>query len=254
VEVDENDEEITAVHPGELEPAPRRAIAGAVRVLPPSTPRPQGVRPGPVPREETVLLATDDAPAAEAARRAGLDADGGWGTVVLPGGGHPGHVVDRTQLLAVDLPDEPSAAISGTARLSLSLGAPEPMELVETASLPGTGRRSRDEAAPVAPPAAPPASTAPGPEPWPVPRAPVPPTGGYPVASGPYPLIGPTPTGGVPVVPRPDARGRGRAPAPTGAHPASDETARLAWGFLLGVLITVAIVGVAVALALALIR
>jgi hypothetical protein len=252
--------------------------------------------------------------------------DSGWGTVVLPGGGHPAHVEDRTQLLAVDVPaDEVSAAISVTTMIAVPLGVPERVELVSTASLTGMGgprlpepptsgstpalrrtepptsgsslalRRTEPPSASGAPPApavaSATASRGPADEPggWTIPRvgppvalAPPPSatypvisgahpvisgahpviSGAHPVISGPYPVVGPTPMGGVPVVPRSGPRGKGRQgaakPAPTGAHPSlratGDDTTRMAWGFLVGVLITVAILGGAVGLSLFLLR
>jgi len=292
--------------------------------------------------------------------------DSGWGTVVLPGGGHPDHAVDRTQLLALDESDEPAAAISITARLSL--GAPEPVEAVDTGGL--TSIRPPAGLEPF--PALPAAIRGPSLDAWAIPRvglasapagsaggrgvltpagsppmpatsavagelatAPIarplddrstgsssgpssgpsmdgpgtvpvvapergstaPPTaeppvmpgshpmaisGGHPVVTGPashpavisgaHPIVGVPPsgaspivgvpssgghpvvgtTGGHPVIGRPTPRGRG--PAPTNAHPGlrpvANADTRLAWGFLLGVLITVAIVSVAVALGL----
>lgn len=317
--VDEDDEEITTIHAGEL--VLSRAGTSPVRLGPQGPSRPEGtVRLGAPhkaePREETVLL-QGDAPGPDA--RPLRPSDSGWGTVVLPGGGHPAHVADRTQLLAVDDPED-AAAITAT---RLSSGAPDPIDAVDTTTLPGIGRASPAEPSP--------ASTSPfrglGPGAWTIPRiglaspptasaaaptsghatvpmasgaarsvaaptgghavVPVashppaaPPTDGHPVVpisgghpvvisgghpmviSGGHPVVPLTPTGGSPIIPRSSARARGRAPArsaaPTGAHaglrPAASDDARLAWGFLLGVLITVAIVGMAVALALYLLR
>jgi hypothetical protein len=79
------------------------------------------------------VVLTADAPASAERLR---PSDSGWGTVVLPGGGHPVGTEDRTQLLAFDGPErDPAAAISGTARLSV--GAPEPLDMVDSASLTG---------------------------------------------------------------------------------------------------------------------
>lgn len=301
---DEDDEEITTIHTGELaQPGPE----GTVRLGAPRHAVPH-------PHEETVLLSAD-APGAEA--RSLRPSDSGWGTVVLPGGGHPAHVVDSTQLLAID---DPAASASITATTRLSAGAPDSIDSVDTATLTGIGRPPRAEPAS--------ASASPfrglGPAAWTIPRiglastptgpagrqpaAPVasavephgavpaasaaegrysavptdrhamipvaghqhapPAAGGHPVVpiSGAHPLVISgghsvvplTPTGGHPLVPRATPRGRGRGPArtsaPTGAHAglrsAASDDSRLAWGFLLGVLITVAIVSVAVALSL----
>lgn len=325
--IEEDDEEVTTVHAGELglPPAPTSPLRRGPPGLPPpeGTVRLHGVQRPPASREETVLLATE-APSSEAGVL--RPSDSGWGTVVLPGGGHPDHVADRTQLLALDDPED-AAAITATARLSP--GAPDPIDAVDTTTLPGIGRPARAE-----PPSASPSPfRSVGPEAWPIPRlglaspptgpadgapraastpasrgtaptsgpavppasvaggfstapptagdatVPVaihtpaphppaaPPTGGHPVVpiSGGHPVVpisGAHPmvpiSGGHPIVARGAPRGRGRNPAPTGAHgafrPAASDDARLAWGFLLGVLITVAIVGIAVALALYLLR
>lgn len=271
--VDEDDEEITTIHSGEL--VPPRAGTSLAGLGPPRKAEP---------REETVLL-QGDAPGPEGRRL--RPSDSGWGTVVLPGGGHPAHVTDRTQLLALDDPGD-AAAITAT---GLSSGAPDPIDAVDTTTLPGIGRASPAEPALpspfrglgpgawaipriglTSPPAAPAAAPTGGHAVVPIPshRPAAPPTDGHPVVplsgghpvvvSGGHPIVPLTPTGGSPIIPRssPHARARGRVPArnpaPTGAHgslrPAASDDARLAWGFLLGVLITVAIVGIAVALAL----
>lgn len=319
--VDEDDEEITTIHAGELVLA--RAGTRPVVPGPPGPSRPEStVRLGAPrkvePREETVLL-QGDAPGPETRPLRPSD-QFGWGTVVLPGGGHPAHVADRTQLLAVDDPEEDAAAITATRRSS---GAPDPIDAVDTTTLPGIGRASPAEPSPASPSpfrslgpgawtipriglASPPTGPAPtgghatvpmasaagrstaaptgGHAVVPIARHPpaAPPTDGHPVVpisgghpvvisgghpvviSGGHPVVPLTPTGGSPILPRssPRARARGRAPArtpaATGAHaglrPAASEDARLAWGFLLGVLITVGIVAMAVALALYLSR
>jgi Protein kinase domain len=246
------DEEITAVHAGERErpSALSLVVTSPVPLGPRAAHGPQGTvrldpaRLRPTPREHTVLLPTDDLPPDEGhpvPAQAGASGSG-WGTVVLPGGGHPEHAADRTLPLAIDeAPDDPSEEIRVTAVRSTSFALPRPIATTSTESLPGMGGSRLD-----------------APEVWPA--APVvaamTPTASHPVISGPYPVVGPTPTGGSPVVRRPNPRGRRRQgpPAPTGGHPAlrtaSDETTRLAWGFLVGVLITVAIVGGAIALAL----
>lgn len=318
-EDERTEEEITAVHAGEL-PRPMPDVArpaSSSSLGPEGTVRLRGGGVPAGPREETVLLVTDAPGATERLR----PSDSGWGTVVLPGGGLPTSVEDRTLLLAVDQP-EPAAAISTTARLSV--GAPEPLDAVDSASLTGILPPRAD--APTAPPAwsrgsgtAPPidaaatipvlrkGSTAPpnegaaiapakgtteppieartttvfvapspatreamptggsasvGPAPARVDQ-PLPRTGRTAIipapaptlVSGANPLVGLTPTGGSSIVPRPGVGPRGRAPArgPTGAHPGlrrSDDNSRLAWGFLIGVLLTVAILAAAVALAL----
>jgi hypothetical protein len=333
--IEEDEDEITTVHSGE--PLLSPDAVSPVRPRPFAAPRLHGARPPvvPVPQEETVLLPADPlAPPGAEARSLRPSDQFGWGTVVLPGGGHPDHV-ERTRILAVDGTEEPIAAISTTARLSL--GAPDHVDAVDSttltgirrpapveplpassmpirgpapeawaiprvglarpptgdrrpaaapteggATLPGTGGRPAVPVAtlmggatlpgtgghPVVPVAAPMdgGATLPGTGGHPV--APVaaptgadhpaiPPSGGHPLAfSGPHPL-GPASTGNHPVIARPAARGRGRVLVPTGAHPgprtAPDDT-RLAWGFLLGVLITVAIVSVAVALGLYLVQ
>ena len=147
---EENEDEITSVHAGEP-------------LLPPTAVGP--VRPGALASarrvpEETVLLSTK-APDPGSRTEPLRPADSGWGTVVLPGGGHPDHVVDRTQLLALD---EPDAAISATARLSF--GAPEPVEAVDTGGL--TSIRPPAGLEPF--PGLPSTMRGPSPEAWAIPR------------------------------------------------------------------------------------
>lgn len=255
--LDENEEEITAVHSDDLESRPmlpphRRdgpaPIEGTV-ALPSSQILP--------PRDEhTVLLAAPDELGPD-----GGEVDGGWATVVLPGGGYPAHVADRTQLLAFDDP---------------SSGAPEAVEPVITENLPGMGSPGlappRSITVPALPPSTPGSAVA-------LPVSVALPTGGhpsvtggYPPATGGYATVG-APTGGYATVDpvasggHPTARARGRAapraaprfaPPLTGAHPSvgarSDESTRLAWGFLVGVLIAIAVVGTAIGVVLLVLR
>ncbi|MCX4245088.1 hypothetical protein [Paraliomyxa miuraensis] len=239
IELDEDGEEITAVHSDDLESRPTlppqlrgssAPVEGTValpsaRVLPPRD-------------EHTVLLAADGLPPEEE--------DRSWATVVLPGGGYPAHMADRTQLLAVDEP-----------------GAPQAVDPMITENLPGMGASSLDPPRSITVPAVPvlPSSRPAAGEPLAArfghPPPVTPPTGGYPtVGTGGYPIVDAVSSGGYPVVP---ARGRPAAPGrprpmttSTGAVPVvaarPDESTRLAWGFFVGVLIAIAIVGSAVAL------
>lgn len=296
VDHDDSDELSTAVHAGvALESLPVPIPIGtdaraSVRAASEGTVRLAGAGLGAGAREETIVLPHDPlAPALDddepTATREAADLNE-WGTVVLPGGGHPAHFADRTQLLSVDEP-EPSAAVSLTTMLSVSLGAPEPVAAVNTASLAGMDGAqlghaggsgpSSGRSSPWPGPSAvafpmPVRGPAGAPGAWPIPRvAPAsPPMGGHPLVSGPHPLVsGPhplvsaaypvvTPTGGSPIVRRAGGRGRHGAYPLTGAHAnlrsTGDPTTRLAWGFLLGVLIAVGIIGGAVALALFLSR
>ena len=266
VELGELDEEITAVHGGELEQRP---------TLPPLPSIPRDERtmvlaadelvpgPGPAREETTVLDPSSLSPS-----------DGGWATVVLPGGGHPDYVAERTQLLAADDEDDEDEAAQ-----TLQRGMPTPVALDSTDALPGMGGTKLHPA-----PTLPRSSTIPAltvlrppseavPPVWPTvpggyPPVAAPPPGGQPAAavttSGDPPIVGTPLARSHPVVP-PRSRGptrrapRGGSPI-TGAHPHlaarpdRDDGTRLAWGFLMGVLIAIAVIGGAVAVVMLVLR
>lgn len=254
--LEEDEEEITAVRSDDLDARPTLPPRARAALPSEGTVSLPGASLGLPPRDErTVLLATDDLPPERPA-----DDDGGWATVVLPGGGHPAHMVDRTQLLAIDEPDA---------------GAPRAVEPTTTEALPGMGPREPPAELPrtiTVPGAAPVLPAAPGGvPPWPSPAAPPSPapapappiTGGYPVVGSAYAATGSHPTVGAISGGYPAVGGARRPPAsrpltgslpPLGPRAADDDNTRLAWGFLVGVLITVAIVGSAVALAVVLLQ
>lgn len=249
-----DDDEDTTVRAVELEPPPRTV---SKRRYDPSQVGPQGTvrlrnpQLPPEPCEQTVLLPEPRRPQPAAPGPAG----GGDGTVVLPRRGRSVPDVEQTELIAMDELHDPRPTAPRT-NTPLAVAPAASAGLAPLRATPPTTARS----------AAPPTGGHPVVGPTgghPV----VPPTGGHPVVppTGGHPVVpvarrGPvgTPTGGVPIVPRARPRGRGRPMPrpvpPTGAHPVvpPDDGTRLAWGFLIGVLLTVGIAAVAVMLALAL--